>query len=38
VHKGQSPSKRYCKMARQTADSYHERWRGPCYKLLDEHG
>jgi hypothetical protein len=38
VHKGQTPSNCYCKMDHQTADSYHQWRRAPCYKLSDEHG
>ena len=38
VHKDQTPSNHHCKMGRQTADSCHEWWREPCYKLSDERG
>jgi hypothetical protein len=36
VHKGQAPSKCYCKVGHESANSCHHR--GPCYKSPDKHG
>src|SRR5580700_10126272 len=36
VHKGQPPSKCYCKVGHQSANSCREWCRGPCYKSPDD--